>query len=419
MFFLRKKSRRTRIIKSLVFSAIIISISSIVFLFFNFYIIGRNKNDRKTIIAQNQEKGNLLYLIQEHLVAPGEIFSKLNTPLKLNDSQLQELIKASQSIYDLAHIKAGNKIRSFFNPQNNEFKKLEYEIDKDNVLIIERQETGELKAIKKSIEYQIELVKVSCIVKESLYQAGKENGLEDKTIMEMADIFAWDIDFGFETKTGDEFEILYEKKSLNNQNIFPGRILAAHYKNNNKDYWAIYYQDADGREDYYDLEGRCLRRQFLKAPLNYKYISSGYSLKRFHPVWRVYTTHKSVDYAAQCGTPVSSVGQGTVIFVGWKNVYGKTVEIRHNGVYTTRYGHLSSYAKGIKYGAKVNQGQVIGYVGTTGSSTGCHLDFGMSKYNNFINPLIQNFERSDPVKDIYRGNFEFQKNILLNLLKEH
>jgi len=357
------------------------------------------------------------FTIKEHVIESGEVFIRLNTALGLNKEELQKILNASESAYSLVEIRAGNKIRSFFNITTNEFEKLEYEINQDNILIVEKLETGELKAEKRAVVYEIALTRVSAQVEESLYQTGQSIGLTDKTIMEMADIFAWDIDFGFDIRSGDEFELLYEKRYLDGQEVSPGKILIARFQNQEEDHWGLYYKDFEDREDYYDLEGKCLRKQFLKAPINYRYISSGYSLSRYHPVWHIYTTHRAIDYAASCGTPVSASGAGTIIFAGWKNnVYGYTVQIRHNGVYTTQYGHLSAFAKGIRYGAKVIQGQTIGFVGTTGTSTGCHLDYSMKKYNSFVNPLIQNFERSDPVKEIYTEDFEFNKGILIEFL---
>lgn len=412
MSFFRKKEEIE--IRSL-FSVFIVSATVIlvVILISGLFVNQKVPSVEAIIDAENKEN-SLPYEVKEHIINSGEVFAKLNTALDLSDEQLQGLLEASKAVYDLTQIKTGNAIRSFFNPPNDEFQKLEYDIDKDHVLVIEKKENGELKAEKKAIEYEIELIKVSGTVEETLYQTGKDLGLEDKTIMEMADVFAWDIDFGFDVKKGDEFGVLYEKRRLNGQKVAPGTVLVAYFKNQNEDHWAVYYKDFESREDYYDLEGNCLRRQFLKAPINYRYISSGYTLSRYHPIWHTYTTHQAIDYAAACGTPVSASGAGTVIFAGWKNnVYGRTVEIRHNGVYTTRYAHLSGYAKGIKYGAKVNQGQIIGFVGTSGTSTGCHLDFAMTKYGSFVNPLTQNFERSDPVKDAYREDFNFHKELLL------
>lgn len=413
MSFFRKKEEEIEIRN--LFSVFIVSATVILVVIL---ISGLSVNQKipsvEAIIDAENKENPLPYEVKEHIINSGEVFAKLNTALDLSDEQLQGLLEASKTVYDLTQIKTGNSIRSFFDPGNDEFQKLEYDIDKDHVLVIEKKENRELKAEKKAIEYEIELTKVSGTVEETLYQTGKDLGLEDKTIMEMADVFAWDIDFGFDVKKGDKFSVLYEKRRLNGGEVAPGKVLIAYYQNQNKDHWAVYYKDFENREDYYNLEGECLRRQFLKAPINYRYISSGYSLKRYHPVWHTYTTHQAIDYAAACGTPVSASGAGTVIFTGWKNnVYGRTVEIRHNGVYTTRYAHLSGYAKGIKYGAKVNQGQVIGFVGTSGTSTGCHLDFAMTKYGAFVNPLTQNFERSDPVKDAYLEDFNFHKELLL------
>ncbi len=358
--------------------------------------------------------------IKEHLIQSGEVFSKLNTALGLNSQQLQEILIATKDVYDLAQIKAGHKIKSFFLKENGQWEKIEYEIDKDNFLIISQSSDNSLKAEKLAIPYQIELVRVRGEVEENFYLSAQKTGLKDKTIMEVADIFAWDIDFGLEVRKGDQFEILYEKRTLEGEEVNPGKILIARYQNQGKDFWGMYYHDSEGRIDYYDLEGKCLRKQFLKAPINYRYISSGYSLHRYHPVWNVYTPHQAIDYAAACGTPVASSGAGTVIFAGWKNnVYGYTVEIRHGGVYETRYSHLSAFAQGIRYGVNIRQGQIIGFVGTTGTSTGCHLDYAMKKYGQHVNPLTQNFDPIEPIKEAYRGNFEWQKEIYLKLLKEN
>ncbi len=382
---------------------------------------------RKNFLLQEKEKNNqqiteniLLkndFEIKEHFIQPGEVFSKLNTALGLSSEKLEQILIFSQKVYDLSNIKAGNKISSFFDQKDKKLIKIEYQIDEEKILLVENFENDELKAKIQEIKYEIEPIRVYGKIKETLYQSGKEKGLEDKIIIEMADIFSWDIDFGFDVREGDEFEIIYEKRYLEGQEVKPGKILIARYQNEGKDYWAVYFKDQEQREDYYDLEGNCLRRQFLKSPLNYRYISSGYSLRRLHPLWGIYTTHQAIDYAASCGTPVSASGAGTIIFAGWKNnVYGYSVGIRHNGTYTTEYNHLSSFAKGIKYGAKVNQGQTIGFVGTTGTSSGCHLDYAMKKYNQYVNPLNQNFDRSEPVNNIYISDFNFYKEMFLRML---
>lgn len=353
-----------------------------------------------------------------HIIRPGEVFSNVGASLGFTTELTQEILNSSNDVYNLANITAGNKIQSFFNIDSNEFEKIVYQIDQDNFLEVKKIQNG-LIAEKKKNKYDIELTRVSGTIKESLYMAGKNTGLTDKTIMEMADIFAWDIDFGLEVRVGDSFDILYEKRFLDGEEVKPGKILLARYKNEENEYWAVYFKDVEGNEDYYDLDGKNLRRQFLRSPVHYKYISSGFSYKRLHPVWRIYTKHLAIDYAASTGTPAQASGAGTVIFTGWKKCIGKTVIIRHNDVYTTRYSHLSSYAKGIKYGAKVIQGQVIGFVGTTGScSTGPHLEYGMKKYGQAVNPLLQKFDKVEPIKDIYRDDFEFYKETILNMFEK-
>ena len=348
----------------------------------------------------------------------GDVFSLLAEELGITNERIHQIINNSNNVYDFASIMAGNSIQSFFDFKTNEFVKMVYNINENNYILIENTNLDIIvKKIKR--EYDIKLTKVRGIVDESFYLAGQTAGLKDKTIMEMADIFAWDIDFGMEVKQGDVFEFLYEKRFLDGQEVSPGKILIASYNNQNNVHTALYYKDPEGSWDYYDINGHNLRRQFLRSPINYRYISSGFSYKRMHPVWGVYTTHTSIDYAASCGTPVYVPGDGIITFAGWKNyVYGYTVEVRHNGVYQTRYSHLSNFAKGIKYGTKVKQGQIVAFVGTTGTSTGCHLDYGMKKYGQAVNPLLQKFDRSDPVKADFVGNFEFEKNILINLLKE-
>lgn len=356
----------------------------------------------------------------EHYIQPQEAFINLYNILGLTPNDMQDILYASDSVYDLSQIRAGNSIRSFFSPIDNQFIKLEYQIDDQSFLLIEKDANSQLKAEMTKIEYEIRLNSADGIIKDSLFQSGQRLGLKDKTIIELADIFAWDINFALDIRGGDEFKVLYEEYYLDGEFIKPGKILIAYFKNQDEDYWGVFYKDQEDNVDYYDLDGNNLRKQFLKSPLRYKYISSYYSLHRFHPLWNVYTTHRAIDFVAPCGTPVSAAGEGTVIFVGWKNnVYGRTIEISHNGIYKTRYAHLSAYARGMRYGSQVSQGQIIGFVGTSGTSTGCHLDYAMSKYNQFINPLIQNFDPVNPIPEKNMGNFEFERDNLMNILSEY
>jgi len=352
--------------------------------------------------------------VQEHLIQSGETFSNALQQMGVSDPELSSIIQAAEEVYDLRTIKPDRKIQVSFNSQGG-CRKVEYQIDENTFLIVNRTPDG-FRAEQTQLDYQIELARAEREIDTSLYMAGVEAGLEDKVIMELTDIFAWDVDFVYETQKGDKFDILYEKRSLQGQSASPGKILAASYQSGEDIHWAVYYKDPEEKVDYYDLDGNSLRRQFLKAPLQYKYISSGYSLSRFHPVWKIYTTHQAIDYASPCGTPVSAAGAGTVTFAGWKNnVYGYAVTIRHGSIYTTRYSHLSAFARGIRSGVSVSQGQVIGYVGTTGTSTGCHLDYAMRKYGALINPLTEEFPAVEPVPEKYQDDFVATKEAVFDL----
>jgi len=391
----------------------VIIISGIIFITLSKKETNKNNNTFVQSILNSKPEFRMI----EYLIQPQEAFVNLYNILGLTINDMQNFVFVAEDVYDLGQIKAGNSIRSFFDPTDNQFLKMEYQIDDQSFLKIGKDADSQLKAEIIKIEYEIRLNSVNGTIEDSLFQSGQKLGLKDKTIIELADVFAWDINFALDIRGGDKFNLLYEEHYLDGVFVKPGKILITYFKNKDEDYWGVFYEDEDGNTDYYDLSGNNLRKQFLKSPLRYKYISSYYSLYRFHPVWNVYTTHRAIDFAAPCGTPISAAGEGTITFVGWKNnVYGRTIEISHNGIYKTRYGHLSAYSRGIKYGSRVSQGQTIGFVGTSGTSTGCHLDYAMSKYNEFINPLIQNFDPVNPISEKNMGNFKFERDNLMNIL---
>jgi murein DD-endopeptidase MepM/ murein hydrolase activator NlpD len=221
----------------------------------------------------------------------------------------------------------------------------------------------------------------------------------------LSEIFAWQIDFSTDLRKGDYFRAIVEEYRGRDEKIKINTILAAEFYNNGKLYQAFRYADPDGRVDYYDGTGTSVRRKFLKSPLKYKRISSRFSRRRLHPILKIYRPHLGVDYAAPSGTPVVSVGDGEVVLAGWKGGFGNCVKVRHNGIYQTLYGHLRGFARGIRRGKRVKQGQVIGYVGSTGLSTGPHLDFRLTVRGKYVNPLTINLPAADPVKKAYRDEF--------------
>ncbi|GAI05610.1 unnamed protein product, partial [marine sediment metagenome] len=209
----------------------------------------------------------------------------------------------------------------------------------------------------------------------------------------------------------DVFKIIWERERRADGKITEGRIIAAQYDGKEAKSTAIFFDD-----DWWEIGGKSMRKQFLRAPLSYRRISSYYSLKRFHPILRYWRPHKGIDYAAQIGTPVSAVGDGVVTYCGWKRDYGRFIEIRHNSTYSTTYGHLLRYAKGIRKGKRVKQGDVIGKVGSSGLSTGPHLDFRIKRWGKFVNFLKLKFPPAKKIKKKYRKKFNKEKKMRLTQL---
>ncbi len=251
----------------------------------------------------------------------------------------------------------------------------------------------------------------------TLYESMLEKGETPNLVYRFTDVFAWEIDFVTDTRTADSFYILFEKTFCDSQFVDYQNIIAAYYKGESGDYVGIYYRDPDGHEDYYNLKGESLRKSLLKSPLRFSYISSYFSKRRFHPILKVWRPHHGLDYVAPVGTPVSSIGNGTVTYKGWKGGYGNLVEIRHKNNFKTRYGHLSRFAKGLYKGKHVKMGELIGYVGSTGLSTGPHLHFEMHKNGVPINPLKVKIPRAPSVKKEYKTDFQAHADSLQRFIK--
>jgi murein DD-endopeptidase MepM/ murein hydrolase activator NlpD len=310
---------------------------------------------------------------------------------------IYDLVTASRPVYNLSRVRLGQTCTLDLDENGSRILRFETDIDDSHRLIAENEGDG-LRARKEAIEFDIRLKTASGTIEDSLFLAALDADLPPTIILSLAEIFGWDIDFHVDIRRDDTFRVTYEEKHLDGKAPRLGRVLAAEIVNQNEPFWAIYFEDGDGRGDYYDREGRSLRKAFLKSPLTYTRISSGFSYRRFHPIYKTYRPHLGVDYAAPLGTPIRSIGDGRVTFAGWKSGYGRFISVRHNDTYTTTYGHLNRFAKGIKQGKYVTQGQVIGYVGATGVATGPHLDFRLLKNGKFINPLRVNFPDADPVR---------------------
>lgn len=256
-------------------------------------------------------------------------------------------------------------------------------------------------------ENPMELVRQNrkAVINSSLWGAIMAENMPYALAAEVEDIYQWTVDF-FGIQAGDSFSVIYDEKFVNGESVGIGRVWGALFNHNGKQYYAIPYAQEQGKLRYWEYNGESLRKQLLKAPLKYTRISSKYSNARLHPVHKVYRPHHGVDYAAPSGTPVHSVADGTVVFAGWGGGGGNTLKIKHAGNLQTGYLHLKSFAKGIKVGTKVSQGQLIGYVGSTGTSTGPHLDYRIWKNGTPIDPLKVPQEPAEPISTAHKERFE-------------
>ncbi len=291
-----------------------------------------------------------------------------------------------------------------------------YEAGQTDIYEVTREGDGYV-ASKRKVILDRHLTKVGGEIESTLFDAIEKADEEDRLALIFADIFAWEIDFHNDPRKGDRFKIIVEKFYKDGQFIRYGNILTAAYDTPSRGYRGFYFKEPGGQEGYYDEKGSSLEKSFLRSPLKFTRITSGYNRRRRHPVLGGYHPHLAIDYAAPTGTPVRAVGDGKVVFCGWNRGYGKQVTIKHGNGYTAYYGHLSRYAPGIKKGKRVKQKQVIGYVGSTGIATGPHLDYRISKNGRFLDPLKM---KSPPISSL-RGDhlevFRAERNHLASLLR--
>ncbi len=242
-------------------------------------------------------------------------------------------------------------------------------------------------------------------INSSLFGAADGAGLPDPVTLQLADVFGGDIDFYKDIQRGDRFAVVYEMRYIDGEAVGAGRIVAALFENRGKIYKAFLWRDAEGNESYYAADGAALRKAFLRSPMEFSRVTSGFSNARFHPILKTWRAHKGVDYAAPTGTPVRATGNGRVRFAGVQNGYGKVILLQHPGAFSTLYAHLSRFAPGMKPGARVSQGQVIGYVGQTGWATGPHLHYEFRVANVQRNPLTVALPGGEPLPAAQRLAF--------------
>lgn len=256
-------------------------------------------------------------------------------------------------------------------------------------------------------------------ISRSLFLDAADAGLSNRTIMQLAEIFGWDIDFALDIREGDHFRVLYEQDYLDGEAIDQSRILAAEFINQGKTFAAVRFTDSEGNSQYFAPDGRSMRKAFLRSPVDFSRISSRFKPERFHPVLGKKRPHRGVDYAAATGTPIKAAGDGKIIWRGTKGGYGRTVILQHGSNITTLYAHMSRYQKGLSNGSRVKQGQIIGYVGASGLATGPHLHYEFRVNEVHKNPLTVALPAADPIAERERPAFQAESQRLLSALNQH
>jgi murein DD-endopeptidase MepM/ murein hydrolase activator NlpD len=353
---------------------------------------------------------------QSVTVKPGDTLAAIFNRNGISSGTTHKIATLNEQTRKLRNIQPGDEIKLLLD-EDNGLRQMRYIADITRTLLIQRNE--EQSYTSQIINYQLDAYPVyrEGEIDSSLFEAAANADIPENVIMDLVAIFGWDIDFSLDIRRGDRFGIVYEELYKDDVKIRNGRILSAEFINDGKVYKAVYYTDPSGNSDYYAPDGKSMRKAFLRSPVKFSRISSRFSNKRWHPVLSKWRSHKGVDYAAARGTPIRASGDGKIIFAGTKGGYGRLIVIRHGGRYTTAYGHLHRYAKGARTGRKVKQGQIIGYVGSSGLATGPHLHYEFRVNGVHRNPLTVKLPEAQPVNQAYLDNFKESTQVYLSMLR--
>ena len=375
------------------------------------------ENDNKIVEAEIAEPVYLYgidiegYDIQRDTVRSGETIGGILSRRGVSAYTVDRLDRVSKDVYPLRQIRAGNGYTTFMREEGDSLSPkcvLDYLVYHRNlvdyVVFGFRGDSVTIELGSRPVE--VERKQHEAVITSSLWGAIMEQNMPYALAAEFEDIFQWTVDF-FGIQSGDSFGIIYDEKYVDGESVGIGKVWGALFNHNGKSYYAIPFAQDGDKLCYWEANGESLRKQMLKAPLKYySRISSKFSNSRLHPVHKVYRPHHGVDYAAPSGTPVYSVADGVVTMAGWGGGGGNTIKIKHAGNIVTGYLHLRGFAKGIRVGSHVSQGQLIGYVGSTGTSTGPHLDYRIWKNGTAMNPLKLPQEPAEPIKAEYQARFE-------------
>lgn len=403
---MNKKLRIITIVASVVLAIMLI----------DHYTPSQRHNDKidspKEVSAPLIEKQNILYGlavdsfdVEKSIVQNGESFGNILLAYGVEYPVIHKIANDFKDVFDVRRLRSGKPYSVFTeeNDSNTVARYLVYESSAVEYFVFDLNDEVNVYSGKKKVT--IEVKEISGNITSSLYESLRGKGGSAGLTMELSDIYAWSIDF-FHIKKGDSFKVVYEEKFIDDTvSVGTGRILAADFHHQGRSYYSFYFNKGDKYRDYFDERGNTLRRAFLKAPLNFFRISSRYSKRRFHPVLKRNKAHLGTDYAAPKGTPIMATANGQVIAASRTRGNGNYVKIKHNSTYTTQYLHMSKFASGMKKGKMVKQGDVIGYVGSTGLATGPHVCYRFWKNGKQVDPYKQDLPEAEPIKKEYKQEY--------------
>ncbi len=369
--------------------------------------------DQTSAVPGEAEVTEATKYVREVTIGRGATFSHvLATKLDFNAAQIHRLSEAIRPLMNVRKIDVGTKVKTTFVESTNaagelvsEPVRVSMKISDRKTLIVTNLNEENPNAVIEEAVITSSTRAYSGVVNHSLWASAANAGMDPTIITSMAEIFAWQIDFNREVRANDRWRLVVEEVFANGKSIGYGDIVSAEYVNAGINYVAVKYE-MDDRTQYFQPDGNSLKRMFLKSPLKFGRITSGFQARRFHPILKVNKPHLGVDYGAPTGTPVMSVGDGVVSYVGTRGGSGKMITIRHNAVYRTEYKHLSRYSENIRPGARVSMGQTIGYVGATGLATGPHLHFEFHEGTSVVDPQGMKFPTADPVPANLMADFQ-------------
>ncbi len=331
-------------------------------------------------------------------------------------SEILALVGAAKAHLDLGRLRLGTTLRAVFSIESPHLLRLEVDISPVRLLIVKRTDSSRWECDKFDREIRRELVNFQGQVQSSLWASAVAAGVDFAVIQALTEVFAWQIDFSREVRPADRWRVAIERLFVDQEPIGWGEIRAAEYVNVNETFTALHFTDRNGRSGHYFPDGSSMKKMFLRSPMRFARISSAFNPERFHPILRRSVPHNGVDYAAAPGTPIRAVGDGVVEFAGVNGASGNHINVRHNAVYSTSYSHLQRFASGLRKGSRVEQGEVIGYVGSTGLATGPHLHFSFYENGRFVDPLGKKFPSADPVPDAEKAAFRQQSALAMGQL---